>query len=93
MVDLGFGGSADHNLPDSPFASPTKCSFAGSAFSVNSEPAEAASPAAGSPNNNVDGCLSNGSNNNGHLLTSSLLAPSSTLDMASFNSCFFPIPR
>ncbi|CAA6654530.1 unnamed protein product [Spirodela intermedia] len=85
--------SAEHNLPDSPFASPTKCSFAGNAFSVNSEAAEATSPAAGSPNNNVDGCLSNGSNNNGHLITSSLLAPSSTLDMASFNSCFFPIPR
>ncbi|CAA7389136.1 unnamed protein product [Spirodela intermedia] len=91
--DPARGDPRKHNLPDSPFASPTKCSFAGNAFSVNSEAAEATSPAAGSPNNNVDGCLSNGSNNNGHLITSSLLAPSSTLDMASFNSCFFPIPR
>uniref|UniRef100_A0A1D1YC71 Zinc finger CCCH domain-containing protein 53 n=1 Tax=Anthurium amnicola TaxID=1678845 RepID=A0A1D1YC71_9ARAE len=91
-ADGDFQESAEHNLPDSPFASPTKCTFAGDAFSVASEAVEA-SPLAASPNNNTDGCLNNGSNNNTHLITSSLLPAPSTLDMASFNSCFFPIPR
>ncbi|XP_078437484.1 zinc finger CCCH domain-containing protein 53-like isoform X2 [Wolffia australiana] len=72
--DTGQSGD-EHNLPDSPFASPTKCSFEGSVFAANCEAVAAeVSPVARSPNNN------------GHLLTS-------TLDMASFNSCFFPVSR
>ncbi|KAJ8635095.1 hypothetical protein MRB53_009362 [Persea americana] len=55
----------EHNLPDSPFASPTK----GDSLSIFSDTA---------------------SNNS---LNTSLFPANSTLDMASFKSCFFQMPR
>ncbi|XP_038988280.1 zinc finger CCCH domain-containing protein 53-like isoform X1 [Phoenix dactylifera] len=76
------GSSVEHNLPDSPFASPTKASFAGNSFS-NSSSAEA-DLASASPSQN---------NKNNHLITSAFFPDSSTHDMASFSSCFFQLPR
>ncbi|XP_038980790.1 zinc finger CCCH domain-containing protein 53-like isoform X2 [Phoenix dactylifera] len=74
--------SLEHNLPDSPFASPIKASFAGNSFS-NASSAEADLVAASLPQNNSSNLL----------MTSSLFPATSTLDMASFNSCFFQMPR
>ncbi|XP_057976806.1 zinc finger CCCH domain-containing protein 53-like isoform X2 [Malania oleifera] len=77
--------SLEHNLPDSPFASPTKAvsSECVSAFSMATSEAEksnaAVSPPAAAANNDP--------------IASSLLLASSTLDMASFKSCYFPMPR
>ncbi|XP_010922864.1 zinc finger CCCH domain-containing protein 53 isoform X2 [Elaeis guineensis] len=74
--------SLEHNLPDSPFASPIKASFAGNSFS-NTSSTEADLVAASLPQNNSSNLL----------MTSTLFPPTSTLDMASFNSCFFQMPR
>ncbi|XP_072975569.1 zinc finger CCCH domain-containing protein 53-like isoform X2 [Typha angustifolia] len=65
----------EHNLPDSPFASPTKASLIGDSFST-ALPTEAPQ-----------------SNNISHLMASTLIPPTSTLDLASYNSCFFQMPR
>lgn len=62
-------GGLEHNLPDNPFASPTKS--AGDAFSI----------------------FSDASSINHNLSTSSLLPVTSNLDMASFRSCLFQMPR
>ncbi|XP_057499650.1 zinc finger CCCH domain-containing protein 53 isoform X2 [Actinidia eriantha] len=73
--------SLEHNLPDSPFASPKACGDYLTAFSNTVVEAEknVAVPGAASANNN--------------LITSSLLPAPSTLDMASFKSCYFHVPR
>ncbi|ONK61720.1 uncharacterized protein A4U43_C08F32860 [Asparagus officinalis] len=75
--DSDFQESVEHNLPDSPFASPTKASslFAGDPFSA----ASAFSSVPAHSNGNGNGNASN-------------LVPS-TLDVASFKSCFFQTPR
>lgn len=64
-----FPNGSEHNLPDSPFASPTKCGGGDvpSFFSTTMAP-----PA---------------SLNNGNLISAS------SLDMAPYKSCFFPMPR
>ncbi|GAB4832235.1 hypothetical protein Ancab_006249 [Ancistrocladus abbreviatus] len=75
--DNSLPESLEHNLPDSPFASPTKGTreysspFSSAACEVDSAPASV----------------------NGNLMASALLPASSTLDMASFKSCFFQLPR
>ncbi|KAG1371420.1 Zinc finger CCCH domain-containing protein 22 [Cocos nucifera] len=85
--DNDFQESDEHNLPDSPFASPIRSSFtlgsaAGEADNV------AASAAATATCNGT-----NSSSSNNHLITSTLLPTTSTLDMTSFKSCFFQMPR
>lgn len=67
----------EHNLPDSPFASPTKA--AGEYMSAFALPASEVEK--------------NPSSANSNLITSSLLPATSTLDMASFKSCYFQMPR
>ncbi|KAJ4711549.1 Zinc finger CCCH domain-containing protein 53 [Melia azedarach] len=73
------GKSLEHNLPDSPFASPTKGS--GEYFSAFSNIASGAEKVATSPTNN-------------NLVSSSNLTPANaSLDMASFKSFNCQIPR
>ncbi|CAL5330672.1 unnamed protein product [Camellia sinensis] len=68
--------SLEHNLPDSPFASPKAAVDYLTAFSSTAGEAEKnAAVLAASANNN--------------LITSSLLPATSTLDMASLKSCYF----
>ncbi|PKA65596.1 Zinc finger CCCH domain-containing protein 53 [Apostasia shenzhenica] len=77
--DDDFQESAEHNLPDSPFASPTKSSIAaGDSFAVAKDvPAPAPATSASST-----------------FLASTLLPATSTLEsMAPFKSCFFHVPR
>lgn len=74
--------SLEHNLPDSPFASPTKA--AGDYVSTFSNPS-------GEAEKNAATISASSSANN--LITSSLLPATSTLDMASFKSCYFQMPR
>ncbi|XP_077235921.1 zinc finger CCCH domain-containing protein 53-like isoform X3 [Tasmannia lanceolata] len=69
--EIDFQESLEHNLPDSPFASPTK--------SIGDSFSEA-----------VESSSSTSSNN---LIGSSLFPATSTLDMASFKSCFYQMPR
>lgn len=81
-----FQESAEHNLPDSPFASPTRSSFtldsaAGEADNVVASAASTAS------------YIGTGSGSSSHLITSTLLPATSTLDMTSFKSCLFQMPR
>ncbi|KAF5179153.1 Zinc finger ccch domain-containing protein [Thalictrum thalictroides] len=77
-----FHTGLEHNLPDSPFASPTKSggdpSFFSTAMAVASAPSVS---------------LSSSINNNNLISSSSLLPATSTLDMASYNSRFLQIPR
>ncbi|KAG6535881.1 hypothetical protein ZIOFF_000911 [Zingiber officinale] len=69
--------SADHNLPDSPFASPAK-----SLFMLDSLP------------NNEDGTsVVNTSNNDDHLIASTLLPITSLPDKPSLSACFLHMPR
>ncbi|XP_072959855.1 zinc finger CCCH domain-containing protein 53-like [Typha angustifolia] len=68
--DGDFQESLEHNLPDSPFASPTK-----------------SSPFV------IDSFAEVNTNANNHILTSSLLPPASALDLPSFKTCFFQMPR
>ncbi|KAK6928810.1 RNA recognition motif domain [Dillenia turbinata] len=76
--------SLEHNLPDSPFASPTKSAGGEymSAFSNGSGEAEKSTV--------VSAAVSSANNN---LITSSLLPATSALDIASFKSCYFQMPR
>ncbi|KAJ3680994.1 hypothetical protein LUZ60_015483 [Juncus effusus] len=75
-VDCDFQErNLEHNLPDSPFASPTK------AFSQMAE-----SPFL----QNEPSSLNN--SNNAPFMASPLLPPNS-IDLASYNSCFFQMPR
>lgn len=77
-----FGYSLEHNLPDSPFASPKAAGDYTTAFS------DTAGEVAGKMNAAV---LPESANNN--LISSSLLPATSTLDMAPFKSCYFQVPR
>ncbi|XP_077230368.1 zinc finger CCCH domain-containing protein 53-like isoform X2 [Tasmannia lanceolata] len=79
-IEKDFQESLEHNLPDSPFASPTKSP--GNSSSIFSEAANSAAEWSSS---------STSSNNN--LMASSLLPTTSTLDMASLKSCYFQMPR
>ncbi|KAK1317611.1 Zinc finger CCCH domain-containing protein 53 [Acorus calamus] len=83
--DFGFRESvtiSEHNLPESPFASPTKSYFTASS---TGDVERAASPAA-----TTLGVI----NSNDGLLASSLLPPAaSPVDMPSLKACFFQIPR
>ncbi|KAJ4753791.1 CCCH-type zinc fingerfamily protein with RNA-binding domain-containing protein [Rhynchospora pubera] len=71
--------SVEHNLPDSPFASPTaaKSAFGLDPFSVSDAEVSSINSASG----------------NGHLLGSPLLSPATSLDMASAKSYFLPMTR
>ncbi|XP_048529514.1 zinc finger CCCH domain-containing protein 23-like isoform X1 [Triticum urartu] len=72
-------GVEEHNLPDSPFASPTKTKDAAAASS-SAEPALAGS------------IMSN--NGSPHLVASSLFPPTPTaLELPPYKSCFFQVPR
>ncbi|XP_059651926.1 zinc finger CCCH domain-containing protein 53 isoform X2 [Cornus florida] len=74
--------SLEHNLPDSPFASPKAPGDYMTAFSNAASEAEESA---------VFPVISAA---NGNLITSSLLPATSTLDMAnSFKSCYFQVPR
>ncbi|XP_038988869.1 zinc finger CCCH domain-containing protein 53-like isoform X2 [Phoenix dactylifera] len=84
--DGDFQESAEHNLPDSPFASPTRSSFTLDSAVGEADIAAASAAATASCNG------TNGSSNS-HLMTSTLLPTTSTLDMTSFKSCFFQMPR
>lgn len=88
--DSDFQESVEHNLPDSPFASPTKAS---SALFAEDPFAAPATGSAGESELVASSALSNGNANGSHLIASTLLPPTSTLDMASFKSCFFQMPR
>ncbi|XP_078160315.1 zinc finger CCCH domain-containing protein 53-like isoform X1 [Carex rostrata] len=72
--------SVEHNLPDSPFASPTAAKNAFNKldpFSVS----------------DVEVSSINGDNGNVHLLGSPMLSPATSLDMATAKSFFFPVTR
>lgn len=84
-----FQERAEHNLPDSPFASPTKQSFSAGDFSsfVTESDSGAAASSSASPSLLASSATP-------ALLASSLLPATTTLEsMASFKSCFFRIPR
>lgn len=80
---IGFQYSSEHNLPDSPFASPKASGDYFTAFPNDSFDTE---------NNNVGSQPSNTSTNN--LITgSSLFNGTPSIDMAPFKSCYFQAPR
>ncbi|RWV98322.1 hypothetical protein GW17_00038844 [Ensete ventricosum] len=82
--DSDIHESAEHILPDSPFASPTKSSIALDPFSAAEADIAATSAA----------IVNNGSSSSSaHLSPSTLLPSTSTIDMASYKSCFFQMPR
>ncbi|WOL03881.1 hypothetical protein Cni_G12601 [Canna indica] len=72
----------EHNLPDSPFASPTKAS--------SSFPREDTFSATLSVEENLVSCESSKSSS---LISSTLFPATAALDMPSFNACFFQLPR
>ncbi|XP_078160316.1 zinc finger CCCH domain-containing protein 53-like isoform X2 [Carex rostrata] len=79
-ADSDFQESVEHNLPDSPFASPTAAKNAFNKldpFSVS----------------DVEVSSINGDNGNVHLLGSPMLSPATSLDMATAKSFFFPVTR
>ncbi|KAK9122520.1 hypothetical protein Sjap_012122 [Stephania japonica] len=97
--DCNAQDSLEHNLPDSPFASPTKRGIdTSSPFSIT--PIESKQTAATSPSaapsplatasTQPPAPFSSGENS---LIASSLLPATSTLEMASYNSCLFQMPR
>ncbi|RRT40805.1 hypothetical protein B296_00058270 [Ensete ventricosum] len=77
--------SAEHNLPDSPFASPTRASSSSSSSSSSSFMGPAFSAALPAEENLVEAASPFGTGNNRLI--------SSTLDMPSLNACFFHLPR
>lgn len=81
--------SLEHNLnlPDSPFASPKSSRAITTTFNPTIE-AEKSISVPG-----LSSGLISGSSANSSLITSALLPASSTLDVASFNSCYFHVPR
>ncbi|URE33919.1 zinc finger CCCH domain-containing protein [Musa troglodytarum] len=81
--DIDIHESAEHILPDSPFASPTKSSIALDPFSAAEADIAATSAA----------IVNNGSSSSAHLSPSTLLPSTSTIDMASYKSCFLQMPR
>ncbi|XP_057502452.1 zinc finger CCCH domain-containing protein 53-like isoform X2 [Actinidia eriantha] len=72
--------SLEDSLPDSPFASPKAAGDYTTTFNTASEAEEI-----------VLALPTLSANNN--LLTPSLIPPTSSLDMASFKSCYFQVPR
>ncbi|KAG8363654.1 hypothetical protein BUALT_Bualt19G0045000 [Buddleja alternifolia] len=77
-----FQESFEHNLPDSPFASPKAAVNYVTAFSNTTLAAEKCPASASAPS------ISN------NLITGSSLFPAnSSLDMAPFKSCYFQLPR
>ncbi|XP_073104459.1 zinc finger CCCH domain-containing protein 53-like isoform X2 [Elaeis guineensis] len=86
--DNDFQGSVEHNLPDSPFASPTRSSFTLESAAAAGEADNVAASAAATAS-----CNGTNSSSNSHLITSTLLPTTSTLDMTSFKSCFFQMPK
>ncbi|KAF8395800.1 hypothetical protein HHK36_019754 [Tetracentron sinense] len=81
--DCNFHESLEHNLPDSPFASPTE--------SIGDHHSFFSSVSGESDRSNPISATSSSANNN--LITSSLMPATSALDIASFKSCFFQMPR
>ncbi|OAY67049.1 Zinc finger CCCH domain-containing protein 53 [Ananas comosus] len=80
--------SLEHNLPDSPFASPTKASSSSSSSSFLLGDSSSFSSAIMLPVESPQ------SNSTSSFMASNLLPPTSTLDLASsYNSCFFQMPR
>ncbi|XP_042504646.1 zinc finger CCCH domain-containing protein 53-like isoform X2 [Macadamia integrifolia] len=79
--DSNFQDGVEHYLPDSPFASPTKFGEP-TCVSTASDAALASESGAAL----ASSC-------NSKLITTSLLPATSTLDVASFKSCFFQMPR
>ncbi|KAK3025259.1 hypothetical protein RJ639_044501, partial [Escallonia herrerae] len=75
-----FQESLEHNLPDSLFASPRAANNYKTGISDDSDETEKNSMVGPPPVNN-------------NLITSSLLPATSTLDMASLQSCYFQAPR
>lgn len=71
--------STEHNLPDNPFASPTKSAQVSDSDSFTLA-------------NEESSLVPNNGSSNSHLIASTLLPPPLE-NMASFNSCFFQIPR
>ncbi|OVA03897.1 RNA recognition motif domain [Macleaya cordata] len=86
--DCEFHDSLEHNLPDSPFASGGDSSSFFSTTTAEAERIIAASSASSSST-----LSSSSSSNHSNVIASSLLPATSTLDMASFKSCFFQMPR
>nr|CAD1817433.1 unnamed protein product [Ananas comosus var. bracteatus] len=88
-VDCDFQESSlEHNLPDSPFASPTKASSSSSSSSFLLGDSSSFSSAIMLPVESPQ------SNSTSSFMASNLLPPTSTLDLASsYNSCFFQMPR
>nr|XP_018675360.1 PREDICTED: zinc finger CCCH domain-containing protein 53-like isoform X1 [Musa acuminata subsp. malaccensis]XP_018675361.1 PREDICTED: zinc finger CCCH domain-containing protein 53-like isoform X1 [Musa acuminata subsp. malaccensis] len=82
--DGDFQESAEHNLPDSPFASPTKSSFSLDSFSTVEDMS-----ASYIPTNN-----SSSNNNKNNLISATLLPTTSSLDKSSsLSPCFLQMPR
>lgn len=76
-----FERSLEHNLPDSPFASPKAVGDYITAFCNDSLEAEKGNVVSAPPTNN-------------NLITGPSLFPAtSSLDMAPFKSCYFQVPR
>ncbi|OVA06892.1 RNA recognition motif domain [Macleaya cordata] len=85
LDDCSFHDSLEHNLPDSPFASPIKSGGDPPSFFSSTSSMEAVAAAA---------APSSSSSSSSSLITSTAIMPAtSTLDMASLKSCFFQIPR
>ncbi|KAF9587668.1 hypothetical protein IFM89_004500 [Coptis chinensis] len=77
--------SVEHNLPDNPFASPTKS---------NADPSGMSFTSAAEVGQSISATLAPSSPSNNTSLISSLVLPAtSTLDMASFKSCYLQMPR
>ncbi|XP_064947268.1 zinc finger CCCH domain-containing protein 53-like isoform X3 [Musa acuminata AAA Group] len=76
--DGDFQPSIEHNLPDSPFASPTKSSSMLDSFTASEDVATS--------------YIVNNSSTKDYLLASTLLPTTLSLDMPSFSSCFFQMP-
>ncbi|KAL6010247.1 hypothetical protein ACLOJK_000678 [Asimina triloba] len=75
--------NVEHNLPDNPFSSPTKSMGDAPSFFLDQ------SGSGGSTNSSSI----SSSNSSSPVTSSSLYPASSTLDMASFKSCYFQLPR
>ncbi|CAL9145770.1 unnamed protein product [Musa hybrid cultivar] len=95
VADIGFQqscSSVEHNLPDSPFASPTRASSSSSSSSSSTFMGPAFSAALPAEENLVEAASLFGTGNN-RLISSTLFPSTTTLDMPSLNACFFHLPR
>ncbi|URE45950.1 zinc finger CCCH domain-containing protein [Musa troglodytarum] len=87
--DGDFQESAEHNLPDSPFASPTKSAFSLDSFSTGEDMS-----ASYIPSNNSSSSRNNNNNNKNNLIAATLLPTTSSLDKSSsLSPCFLQMPR